>query len=291
MHHRRVFFVQVALVVIAGCASVTAPDLSQMSFSDAPLVGKVIWYDLIADDLDASQRFYGELFGWTFEDGGRRNGADYVLARLDGVYVAGMVATADPAGGGEYSRWLPYISVTDVDASAGRARVAGADVVAGPLDVRLGRVAVIVDPEGAAIGLARSDIGDPDDSTTAGAPGRMVWTELLAGDAAAAASFYEAVIGYTARTAERRGGEYTMLTADGTDRAGLLRNPTDWSPQWLTSFGVEDPAAAADRAAELGGEILLAPTLEVREGGLALVTDPSGAVLALQRWPQPDTED
>ena len=39
----------------------------------------------------------------------------------------------------------------------------------------------------------------------------------------------------------------------------------------------------ARRAAELGGEVLLEPTPEVREGTLALVTDPAGAVLALQK--------
>ena len=64
-----------------------------------------------------------------------------------------------------------------------------------PLLVRLGRVAAIVDSQGAPIGLARSDIGDPDDATTAGGPGRVVWSELLAADDAAAASFYSDVVG------------------------------------------------------------------------------------------------
>ncbi len=139
------------------------------------------------------------------------------------------------------------------------------------------------DPEGAAIGLARSDIGDPDDTTTVGGPGRVVWTELLADDEATAASFYEAVVGYNAGAVERRGGQYTLLRAGGVDRAGILSNPTDWEPQWLTYFGVEDPAAAAERAATLGGQVLLEPTPEVREGTMALVTDPTGAVLALQK--------
>jgi hypothetical protein len=144
-------------------------------------------------------------------------------------------------------------------------------------------VAAIVDAEGAALGLARSSIGDPDDTTTADAPGRVVWTELLADDDAGAASFYESVVGYKAETIERRGGLYTLLRAGGVDRAGILRNPTDWEPQWLTYFGVEDPAAAAERAAALGGQVLLEPTPEVREGTMALVTDPTGAVLALQK--------
>jgi hypothetical protein len=144
-------------------------------------------------------------------------------------------------------------------------------------------VAAIIDAEGAALGLARSSIGDPDDATTTAAPGRVVWTELLADDDPGAASFYEAVVGYDVKTIERRGGLYTLLRAAGVDRAGILHNPTDWKPQWLTYFGVEDPATAAQRAAALGGKVLLEPTPEVREGTMALVTDPSGAVFALRK--------
>jgi predicted enzyme related to lactoylglutathione lyase len=52
---------------------------------------------------------------------------------------------------------------------------------------------------------------------------------------------------------------------------------------WLTSFGVADPAAAAMLAESLGGKVLLAPSPEVREGTMAIVADPSGAVVVLQQ--------
>jgi predicted enzyme related to lactoylglutathione lyase len=254
-----------------------------MSFSDEPLIGKFVWYDLITDDAEVARRFYGGLFGWTFEETTGPTGNDYVLVRNDGVYIAGIVTRPDPPDGTEISRWLPYVSVADVDASADRADSAGGEVVVAPLDVRLGRVAAIVDPEGAALGLARSSIGDPDDATTTASPGRMVWTELLADDASGSASFYRAVVGYDIETIERRGGLYTLLRIGGVDRAGILLNPTDWNPQWLTYFEVVDPAAAAARVTALGGKVLLEPTPEVREGTMALVTDPSGAVLALRK--------
>jgi len=266
-----------------GCSTVGGPDLSKMSFSEEPLLGKFVWYDLITDDAEVARRFYGGLFGWTFETTEGPLGDEYILVRDDGVYIGGIVTRADPSDGTEFSRWLPYVSVADVDVSADRARAAGGEVAVAPLDVRLGRVAAIVDPEGAALGLARSNIGDPDDATTAGGPGRVMWTELLTSDEAGAASFYEAVVGYKAVTVERRGGRYTVLSDGQVERAGILLNPTDWEPQWLTYFGVEDPAAAAERAAALGGRVLLEPTSEVREGTMALVTDPTGAVLALQK--------
>ena len=87
------------------------------------------------------------------------------------------------------------------------------------------------------------------------------------------------------RVVDRRGGQYTLLSAGGRDRAGIFPNPTDWEPQWITHFGVADPAAAAARAASLGGEVLLEPTAEIRDGSIAIVTDPSGAVLVLRKWP------
>jgi hypothetical protein len=56
-------------------------------------------------------------------------------------------------------------------------------------------------------------------------------------------------------------------------------------PLWLASVMVADPAASAQRAKELGGRVLLTPRMDVRKGSVALIADPSGAVLALQRWP------
>ena len=50
--------------------------------------------------------------------------------------------------------------------------------------------------------------------------------------------------------------------------------------------GVSDDDAAAAGAAALGGEVLLGPDPELRNGTIALVVDPMGAVLALQQWTQ-----
>ena len=274
----------IALAVPAGCVSTAKIDTSGMSFSSQPLVGKVVWNDLITEDLDAARRFYGELFGWTFQQSARPGGGEYVLARSGNVYIAGMVGVASQSAGGPVSRWLPYASVPEVDSAVAKATAAGARIAVAPRDVNLGRVAAIIDPEGAVIGLARSRIGDPDDNTTAPGPGRVVWTELIANDPAAATRFYQAVIGYESQTIERRGGQYTVLTSSATTRAGILKNPTEQaSPAWLTYFGVADPAAAAGRVEALGGKVILAPSPQLREGTMAVVTDPSGALLVLQK--------
>ena len=77
--------------------------------------------------------------------------------------------------------------------------------------------------------------------------------------------------------------DVVALARNGIDRAGLLKNPApDWTPTWLTYFGVKDAAAAATRAEELGGQILVPVSPEVREGTMAVVKDPTGALLVLQ---------
>mgnify|MGYP002067227915 FL=1 len=270
-------------VFLLSCTTTRGPDLTGMSFSDEPLIGKAIWHDLVTEDPVAAKRFYEGLFGWSFEKTTGSGGHAYSVARSGNVWVAGIIAVDPPTDGTTLSRWLPYLSVDDVDRAVQISVSAGGTVAATARNVPLGRVAAIVDREGAVIGLARSDIGDPDDKTTAAAPGRVVWNELLTNDVAAATEFYRRVVGFDARTIKRRGGEYTLLARNGIDRAGLLKNPApDWTPTWLTYFGVKDAAAAATRAEELGGQILVPVSPEVREGTMAVVKDPTGALLVLQ---------
>ncbi len=280
--------IAIALCIIAGaCTSTTRLDTSAISFSQSPLIGKIVWTDLITDDLEAVRAFYGGLFGWTYDEAGRRDGHKYLIARAGNAYAAGILEVDPPPDGKPVSRWLPYISVADVGVAVERASANGGRVAVAPTRVGLGRVAAIIDPEGAVIGLARSRIGDPDEATTAPALGRIVWTELLANDPERAAEFYASVVGYVPLTTARRGGEYTWLTYDGTRRAGLFANPSsEADPVWLTSFAVADPVAAAERAQALGGTVVLPPSPTLRDNTIAVVTDPGGAILVLQKFPQ-----
>ena len=282
---KRLATLVLALALVA-CQTTGGPASADLPLSDKPLLGKFVWHDLITDDVDAARRFYSGLFGWTFKETTRPGGGPYVLISSQGYFIAGMVELADPGEGQDYSRWLGYLSVMDVDAAATSTQAEGGEVVVAPRDLgNIARVAAIEDPQGAVLGLVRSKVGDPIDVGQAGA-GRVGWNELLAADDDAAIEFYRTLAGFEVEKQQRRGGEYVTLRIAGVERAGILQRPAkDIKPVWLTYFGVADPAAAARRAGELGGEVLLAPSPDVREGTLALVIDPSGAVLALQKWP------
>jgi predicted enzyme related to lactoylglutathione lyase len=286
MKQLRTYLAVILLAGITACASTTTSLMSGMSLSDEPLTGKFIWHDLVTTDLEADKRFYSGLFGWTYEQRRGPNGNSYTLVKSGDRFVAGMVSEQRPQDGSDISRWLGYLSVPDVGIALEQNDGAGGATVVEPLDISdFARVAAITDPQGAVLGLAQSSIGDPDDSQ-AGTPGSVIWDELLASDPAAAASFYKALAGYKVEVLQRNGGEYTMLIAGGVKRAGILENPLDdVEPLWLTYFGVQDVEATTARVAGLGGRVLVAPAADIRDGKLALILDPSGALLALQQIP------
>ena len=286
MNQLRAFLTVILLAGITACASTTTSLMSGMSLSDEPLTGKFVWHDLVTTDLEADKRFYTGLFGWTYEQRRGPNGNPYTLAKSGDRFVAGMVVEPQPKDGGVISRWLGYLSVPDLGVAVKQNGVAGGSAVVERLDVSdYVSVAAIIDPQGAVLGLAQSNIGDPDDSR-AGTPGRVVWNELLANDPVAAAQFYKALAGYKVDVQQRNGGEYTLLIAGGVKRAAILQNPMDGvEPLWLTYFGVQDVKAATAKVGGLGGRVLLAPAADIRDGMQALVVDPSGALLALQQLP------
>jgi predicted enzyme related to lactoylglutathione lyase len=185
--------------------------------------------------------------------------------------------------------WLSYLSVPDVDQAVNTALAAGARTLYEPTDLAdVARVAVVADPQGAALGLVHLTDGDPADRPPA--LGRFFWMEYLAEDASAALEFYEGLSGYAASVqGERDGIEYHVLKRDGRTRAGLFQIPSDANrnvdPNWLPYIMADDVAALARRAESLGGSVILAPSPGVRNGTLAILADPTGGVLALQQWP------
>ncbi len=111
--------------------------------------GEFSWNELVSNDVGAAKAFYGGLFGWQTEAFGV--GTDYALFKQGDTMVGGLMQCPKP---GLPSHWLPYVTVADVDASAAKAKSLGAQVVMEPFDVPgVGRIAVLLDPQGAAIGV------------------------------------------------------------------------------------------------------------------------------------------
>jgi hypothetical protein len=96
------------------------------------------------------------------------------------------------------------------------------------------------------------------------------------------------VVGYELDTREVVTGKpYTVFTRDGEPRAGLLANPYpgEVTPLWLPYVRVASPAAVVAKVEGLGGQVLLKPGPQHREGTVAIIADPTGAEVAVQKWP------
>jgi predicted enzyme related to lactoylglutathione lyase len=247
--------------------------------------GKFIWNDLVTTDLATCRQFYGSLLGWTFQQE-QRQGRTYLIARLGSAPVAGLLDVRDLKDAN--SQWVSYMSVPDVDSVAEQVRAAGGRVLVQPRQVKVGgRAAIVADPQGAPLGLARLTAGDPGDPPEP-LTGRFFWAEFLAKDGPQALDFYKRLVGYEAsQTDASQNIEYFVLR-HGRPRAGLFQLPASAAnvrPNWLPYVRVDDPAALAQKAQTLGGRVILAPSPERRHGTLAIVADPSGAALALQKLP------
>ncbi len=251
--------------------------------SDAVESGRFVWRDLMTKDVNAAKKFYGELFGWRFEDV-RRGDRPYVIARGASSPVAGIVdVSAMPEAG---SQWVSFMAVSDVDKSVAFVQAEKGKVLVQPRDLPMARAAVITDPQGAPLGLAqvRRSVPDPEQPT----PHQFFWQEYLAGDVDRALAFYKGLAGYDSKIQETRlNVDYHVLRST-RGRAGLFQLPpaaTGVQPNWLPYVLVSDPAALAARVTALGGLIVVPAAPERRNGSLVVIADPGGAVLALQKYP------
>jgi hypothetical protein len=182
------------------------------------------------------------------------------------------------------SQWLSYIAVNDPDASVAKAKAGGARVLRDPFDAAgIVRAAVIADPQGAAVGFARFNKTRPDSMPV---PGSWLWMEYVATDPDAAMTFYGDVIGYQHEQVDNQGNAVYHVLTLGKPRAGLFKSPFERvRANWLPYVLVANPAAMAAKAESLGGAIIVAPRPDLRKGTLAIIADPTGAVMALQKYP------
>jgi predicted enzyme related to lactoylglutathione lyase len=244
--------------------------------------GEFVWRDLVTSDPAAARKFYGELLGWTFEETSAF-GRPYLVAKQGGRYVGGIVQM--PAGGdGGGSQWLSYMSVGNLDSALGQVEAAGGRRIVGPAEVSgVGRAVLVWDSQGAPLGLA--EVGQPlDDMARGDGNGEFFWMEYLANDVMAALSFYKGLAGYEVEAHDAAAAVPYYLLKSGTAQAGLFQNPVAGvTPNWLAYVRVADPAALAAKVPALGGRVIIAPNPGLRDGTLAVIADPTGAVLALQK--------
>ncbi|MBL1081960.1 VOC family protein [Streptomyces actinomycinicus] len=226
--------------------------------------GVPCWVDVQLPDVEAGKRFYGELFGWTFE-------ASYgssVWALLDGDRVASLAPKTD---GRMPTVWTVSFATADAGALGRRITAGGGQVVMAPFPVgELGTAALAADPEGAVFGLWQP--GTHRGFGRRHAPGTFVWAQLYTRDTAGANVFYGGLF---------HDALFGTDTEPDFGRADVTEVfPAEMPPHFVTHFRVTDLADALGTVQRLGGRVQ-APPFETSYGRVAVVTDNQGASFAL----------
>jgi hypothetical protein len=248
--------------------------------------GAFCWVELGTTEPEAAKTFYGGLFGWTPDDMPMGPGRYYTMWKLAGLELGAMYQlSAEMLAQGVPPNWMLYVSVGSVDETLARVAAAGGQAVAGPFDVAdAGRMAVVQDPQGAAVGLwqPRRNIG----IRVAGVVGTLCWSELATTDRAGATEFYPRVFGWGVNVRPMGEAEYTQWLVDDRPVGGMLEMTEEWHgapPHWMPYFLAEDCDQTAERAAELGGAVLVPPTDVPEVGRFAVLRDPQGAHFSVFR--------
>lgn len=243
------------------------------------VAGTPCWVDHATKDLEASNSFYQALFGWQPDDQGEEMG-HYILMRKGGKTVAGnmkVMAEDQP------SAWVSYVSVDDADATVERAKKAGATVFVEPADVAdIGRMAVLADPTGAAIGIWQPKTFKG--AELANETGAFAWNELNTRDVLAAKAFYTEAFGWASNDLDIGGATYTEWKLADKSVAGMMtmpdQVPAEVPAHWLVYFAVDDTDASFAKASQLGATTFVPPT-DIPPGRFAVLSDPDGAAFAV----------
>jgi len=268
---------------------------------DGYIAGVPCWVDTSQPDPDAAAQFYGDLFGWEFDEAMPAGSQGrYLIARLRGGDVAAVSSLPD--GAPTQAVWNTYIWVGDADETAAKAREAGGAILSEPFDVMdAGRAAVIADPEGAVfcIWQAKEHRG----ARIVNEPGSLTFNVLNTRDPGAAKPFYRAVFGWT--TLDLGSGEFWTLQAYGDyleeltpgtrertaefgaagfeDVVAAIRligaDEVEAPAHWGVTFSTEDADETAAKAAAIGGAVLVAP-VDAPYSRLTVLRDPQGAMFS-----------
>ena len=242
------------------------------------------WYELLTTDVEAASAFYRKVVGWGVEDASTP-GLGYAVLTAEEAPIGGLMDLPEEGRrSGATPRWLGYVAVDDIDATAVQIGRRGGAVLLPPTDSNIGRVSVVADPQKANFALVSGLTYGQQQPGGLDELGRVGWHELLAEDRNKIFDFYGELFGWQKASGETDPADpYQLFSAAGQTIGGMLTKlPSVPQPCWLYYFNVDDIGAAARRVNSGGGRILQGP-IELPDGcWIARCADPQGALFALQ---------
>ena len=242
-------------------------------------VGKFCWNALLTSDKAGATKFYSAVFGWQAEDFPGA-GVKYTVWKNKGKGVGGLMKRPSED---MPPHWLGYVTVADVDATAKKAGEAGGKVTMPPSDVpTVGRIAVLQDPQGAALGVIQ-----PLDKHATCSDNQIVWCDIPVKDLDRAIRFYSAVLGAPVKKEQHEGMTFAVLPhAEEHGVSGCLspggegNEPSRHGP--LLYFNCQGRLDQAVAAVEPNGGKVFQPKHQIGPYGFrAVVLDSEGNRIAL----------
>ena len=106
----------------------------------------VVWIEIPVSDVNAAMTFYNAVFGWALTLD--TTGPNPIAVFGGGSQVGGHLYPGATAPGSTV-----HLAVDDLAAATERARLAGAEIGMGPIQIPPGRFTYISDPDGNSLGL------------------------------------------------------------------------------------------------------------------------------------------
>jgi uncharacterized protein len=115
--------------------------------------GAFSWSELMTSDAEAACKFYGQLFGWKVETSDMGSGP-YHVVKVGDTSVGGIMGKPPGAPAEMPSMWGCYVTVDNLDATLAATERLGGSILMPGMDIKgVGRMAVIQDPQGAALSV------------------------------------------------------------------------------------------------------------------------------------------
>ena len=120
--------------------------------------GALAWNELATPDMDASAKFYSELFGWKVEPFEGSEMPYMTIQNSDGHGNGGIRPKMEQE---PVPYWLVYFGADDIDATFGKIKELGGNQLAEPMEIgEMGKIAVAQDPHGAVFALYSGQLED-----------------------------------------------------------------------------------------------------------------------------------
>ncbi len=124
------------------------------SLVNAP--GALSWNELASTDMDASAKFYRDMFGWTVEPM-ESSPMPYMVVSNQGRGNGGIRPVMPPD---VPPHWLVYFGADDIEAALAKAQELGGTQLVPATSIGPGTIAVVQDPQGAVFALYSGQFED-----------------------------------------------------------------------------------------------------------------------------------